>query len=536
MATRHRIDEALTSERMGDVEKYFHNLVTMIDANSGEHDFKMITTDCYNVNAPFKADRFTTFQLTDRAVDIVDISKGFIHMKVNVDVQFLYKDASKFTDSNELSEACYMFVGLKNSACLINNYNIISNGRMTSCKNTKAKHEQAINYMCKSKEERAGRPGMYSPHDKVRKMSDCVCGTYIKLPSLGEKDSIKPISFDVVIQIDDLLPFAALSYFPRFICQELELQLSCNLIQNMVFCQVPFKSVIEKICENNDQFDMLSNAIIKPTMKMDCRFTQCGDYAEGLLAYGTPYESSEYTINVSNLEIIEAKSYVYGFNIKEDTKANLYREFQTNNFVVPAQWIEHYTLSQLPTVNNIRTNIQVPMFNCTQVIFTFPNSGNQLTVSRNPHLEAVQCHISDRIIPDKFFNTLDKQHSEMTLANLNLDSLFTAPDELIESLIKDRKEYDSWTLKKIDDSDYMLVFNLERFGNGCYCDGMTGNPIPINLTANYMKSTRNPHYYDKNGKLQVQNINMFIVQDSFWQFGPDGGRFIKDEIDVQQLF
>ena len=39
-------------------------------------------------------------------------------------------------------------------------------------------------------------------------------------------------------------------------------------------------------------------------------------------------------------------------------------------------------------------------------------------------------------------------------------------------------------------------------------------------------------YYDKNGNLQVQNINMYIVQDAFWQFGPDGGRFIKDEIDV----
>ena len=52
MATRHRIDEALTSERMGDVEKYFQSLTTMIDANSGVHDFKLLTADCSNVNAP----------------------------------------------------------------------------------------------------------------------------------------------------------------------------------------------------------------------------------------------------------------------------------------------------------------------------------------------------------------------------------------------------------------------------------------------------------------------------------------------------
>lgn len=532
MATRHRIDEALNSERMGDVEKYFHEVTTMIEANSGTHDFKLITTDCYNVNAPLRSDRFTTFQLTDRAVDIVDISKGFIHMVVNVDVQFLYKNLASNLEANGLQEACYFFVGFKSGAHIINNYNIISNGRLTSCKNTKAKTEQMINYSCKAKEERIARPGMYSPHERVRKMDNCVCGTYVKLPPIAEKDSIKTVTFDVVIQIDDLLPLSALSYFPRFLCKELELQLSCNLIQNMVFCQVPFKSVIEHVCETNDQFtNIYDTTIIRPTMKMDCRFTQCGDYAEALLGFGQPYESTETTIVTSNLEIVEAKSYVYGFNIKEESKANLVREFQTNNFIVPAQWVEHYTLSQLPTGTNIRTNIQVPMFNCCQVIMTFPNSGNQLTVSRNPHLEAVQCHISDRIIPDKFFNTLDKQHSEMTIANLNLDSLFSAPEELVEALVKDRGECNSWTLKKIDDSDYMLVFNLERWGNGCFCDGMTGNPIPINLTANFMKSTRNPHYYDKNGRLQVQNINMFVVQDAFWIFGPEGGKFIKDGLD-----
>ena len=531
MATRHRIDEALTSERQGDVEKYFHELVTMIDANSGIHDFKMVTTDCYNVSAPLKSDRFTTFQLTDQSVDIVDISKGFIHMKVGMDVQFLYKDVD-VSDTNETAEFCYFFVGFKSGAHIINNYNVISNGRLTSCKNTKAKMEQSINYSCKSKEERAGRPGMYSPHDRVRKMDDCVCGTYVKLPALNKKDTPMSIEFDVVIQIDDLLPFSALGYFPRFICKDLELQLSCNLLQNMVFCQIPYKAVLEHLVTVKDHMELADNVVKYPQMQMDSRFTQCGDYATGLLGYGEAFIPSEYTIVPSNLEIMEAKSYIYGFNIKEETKANLFKEFQENNFVVPAQWIEHYTLSQLPTKSGIAANIQVPMFNACQVIMTFPNSGNQQTVSRNPHLEAVQCHISDRIIPDKFFSTVDRQHSEMTLANLNLDSLFTAPDELIESLIRDRKDNTSWTLKKVDDSDYMLVFNLERFGNGCFCDGMTGNPIPINLSAHFINATSNPHYYDKDGTFRTQNINMYVVQDAFWAFGPDGGRFIKDSIDV----
>ena len=531
MSTRHRIDEALTSERMGDVEKYFQQLTTMIDANSGIHDFKLLTTDCSNVNAPFKADQFTTFKLTDPSMDIIDMSKGFIQMRCDIDIDFRLKQS--LSSDSALREYIVFFVGFKSGAHIINNYNVFSNGRMTACKNTKPKHEQTINYNCKSKEERAGRPGMYSPHDKVRDMDDCVCGTYVVLPPVADINTTQTISFDVIIQIDDLLPFSAMSYFPRFINKELELQISTNLIQNMVFCQIPFKSVIEHKADDLTklgEFGLLAMTI--PQADLDSRFHQCGDYAKCItdITSGNIHYI-DLTIIPSNLVVQEAKSYIYGFNVKDTTKQNIIRTFAENNFVIPAQWVEHYTFSQLPTGRNITTNIQVPMFNCCQVIMTFPNSGNQLTVSRNPHLESVQCHIADRVIPDKYFKTIDRVHSEMTLANLNLDSLFTAPDEIIEALTKDRKEYGTWTLKKVDDSDYMLVFNLERFGNGCFCDGMTGNPIAINLNANYMYSDANPHYYiNDNGtkKHTAQNVNLFIVQDAFWVFGPEGGEFVKD--------
>ena len=533
MATRHRIDEALTSQRMGDVEKYFQSLTTMIDANSGLHDFKLLTTDCSNVNAPFKADQFTTFKLTDPSMDIIDMSKGFIQMKCDIDINFLFKTLPE--NESTIREYIAFFIGFKSGAHIINNYNVFSNGRMTACKNTKSRYEQMITYSCKSKEERAGRPGMYSPHEKVREMDECVCGTYVFLPPAVDRNTTQTVSFDVIIQIDDLLPFSAMSYFPRFINKELELQLSCNLLQNMVFCQVPIRSVCERTKSKVPGTNVgLNRMLLATTMEMDGRFTQCGDYAKCYYDLNTTDNLDVYhdiTIIPSNLNVLEAKSYIYGFNIKDVTKQNIIKTFAENNFVIPAQWIEHYTFSQLPTGRNITTNIQVPMFNCCQVIMTFPNSGNQLTVSRNPHLESVQCHISDRVIPDKYFKTLDKVHSEMTLANLSLDSLFTAPDELIEALTKDRKEYGTWTLKKVDDSDYMLVFNLERWGNGCFCDGLTGNPIPINLNANYMYSDNNPHYYvDDNGtkKHTAQNVNLFIVQDAFWVFGPEGGEFVKD--------
>ena len=533
MSTRHRIDNAIRNVPMGDVEKYFSQISNIIETNSGTHDCKMISHDCNNTAVPVHGGQFTRFKLTDQAMDIVDISKGYIMMKLEMDVQFDFDltDVANPVDATHYKPV--YFIGFKSASHIVEIYNVYSNGVLTACKQTKARHEQAITYNSKAKEERVGRPGMYSTHEKVREMSECVCGAYIRAPPLAERNKTQTITFDIVMQIDDLLPFSAFEYFPRFMVGDLELELSASLYQNMVFCAVP-----QSYTSVHTEANLISGAeysnIITSENFADYRFTQCGDYVKSVCPYKpeampttTGIMSALFTIKPSNLVIREAKSYIHGFNIKSEAKQNIMNMFGDKNLVIPAQWIDHFTFSQLPTTNSIRTNIQTALFNACQAIITFPNSANQLTVSRNPHLESIQCQISDRIIPDKFFSTLDKAHSEMIIANLNMDSLFSAPDELIEALTKDRISSSAWSLKHKDDSDYMLVFNLERFGNGCFCDGVTDNPVPINFQANFMNGTNNPHYYN-NDRLLQHNLNLFIVSDAFWVCNRDGCQFIKD--------
>ena len=533
MATRHRIDNALSNIPMGDVEKYFSELSNIIETNSGTHDFKVISHDCNNTAVPVHGGQFTRFKLTDQAMDIVDMSKGYLMMKLEMDVQFDVDTSSMSSAVDTTTYQPIYFIGFKSASHIIEIYNVYSNGVLTSCKQTKARHEQAITYNSKAKEERVGRPGMYTTHEKVREMSDCVCGAYIKAPKIAERNKTQRITFDVVVQVDDLLPFSAFEYFPRFLVGDLELELSASLYQNMVFCAVPQSYVQVNTDLPLTYSSSTYNAIMSSEKYSDLRFTQCGDYVDTISPYritdgdeATMIQHTPLTIKPSNLVIREGKSYIHGFNIKSEAKQGVANLFNGKNLVIPAQWIDHFTFSQLPTTNSIRTNIQTALFNACQVIMTFPNSANQLTVSRNPHLESIQCQVSDRIIPDKFFSTLDKAHAEMILANLNFDSLFSAPDELIEALTKDRTA--EWSLKKLDDSDYMLVFNLERFGNGCFCDGLTDNPVPINFQANFMNGTQNPHYYDASGKLLQHNLNLFIVSDAFWVCNQNGCQFIKD--------
>ena len=122
----------------------------------------------------------------------------------------------------------------------------------------------------------------------------------------------------------------------------------------------------------------------------------------------------------------------------------------------------------------------------------------------------------------------------MILNALSLDSLFSADNALIEAMTVNRGKYNSSTRKLRDDSDYMLVLNLERAGSGCFCDGMNGVTIPINLQANFMEGTENPHYYRHvlnavEGKEMIKsNVNLFVVSDAFWVFENGVWQFIKE--------
>lgn len=610
MATSHRIVEAVEPRPMGDMIQYFDYVDNMFKGNDGVNHFAMLSSDSYATSAPIQQDQYTKFKLTDTSMDIVDLSKGYINLKVEIQLKMDYKDLDTQAPANPTVAANSVkmipfFIGFKSASHIINVYNVYSQGRLTACKNTKAKHEQALVYSCKAKEERAGRPGMYSPHKEVLNMTDCVCGDYIWLDPVAVANWTQQniqLELDMCVQVDDLLPFCAMTYYPQFMYKDLELEISCNLTNNMVFCPIPMEYVIKNnpmidgttILSNYDLFagrmpadrmatvqqrihagpngnpaaadageiDIVSEQVFShqyintSTVLVDSRFHQCGEWAKCLLPLKDGAAQSDNTITAAyvtfrpvSMTIKQAKSYMYGFRIKEETKQILREKYADKVMKIPAQWIEHYTFSQQPSATQIETNIQVPMHHATQAILTFPNSAYQTTVSRNPQLNNIQCHIADRIIPDKNMSTLETAHSEMILNALELDSLFSAPQELLTALKTNRKTNKDYTIKTKDDSDYMLVLPLERLGSGCFNDGITGQTIPVNFTATYIEGINNPHYYELdvdnsvyanrggvnpvpfNGlqfNLRKTNINLYIVSDCWWIFGENGGEFIKD--------
>ena len=627
MSTAHRIANAVSPYPKGDVEKYFEHLDAMIELNSGNNDYKMVSHDAYAVSAPIPENGNTKFRITDSSMDIVDISQGYIDLKCKMNLEFkaLNSDgtnvaADATNPDSKYRNLVWFFVGFKSGSHIINIYNVYSNGRLTACKQTKAKHEQTITYNCKAKEERAGRPGMYSVHEDVLKMRDCVCGVYVQQPAwtdFGKTNGVE-IEFNVLVQIDDLLPFSAMSYFPRFAVGDLELELSCDLSKNMVFCPIPLSEVLQSSYGLRTFNSCVTDAETRPKLGcetealskysdvhrytkaeslsdiiVDSRFTQCGDYARCLLgikqngATQTDSKNITYTTNAApnsitgtaitftdeardvlqpkdcyvtivphNLTITKARSYVFGFNIKEAAKENLKKIFyEQDTLTIPAQWCEHSTFPQNINGNDISENTIMSLYECGQLILTFPSTANQLTVTRNPHLNKIRCQIGDRMIPDKDMNTADDSHAEMIITGLGLDSLFTADKSLINSLKidKDLKNTD-WVMRREDDSDYMYVCDLTRNGAMVYNDGLTSNNCSVTFTASLMHGVDNPHYNALNlgagDKLAFTagtnaatitpggrhknstNPNIFLIEDAYWVCGADGIEFIKDSTTI----
>ena len=591
MSTAHRISDALNVHPMGDLEKYFEFLSNMIEMNSGTNDYKMVTHDSYALSVPVPENQTTKFRITDSSMDIVDISQGYIVLSCEMTLIFKTKDKddAAFKESVDypgFKDLVYFFVGFKSGAQIIDSYNVYSNGRVTACKQTKGTSEQAIVLNCKAREERKGRPGMYSVHSDVLKMRDCVCGVYIAQPSLetmtGGSNGM-PIKFDVVIQIDDLLPFSAMTAFPRFKCGELELEIKANLRNNMVFCQVPIEEVLKArpIPINSTSVMQFETDVYNTAIKtintsdnwtmgnftIDSRFHQCGDYARCLLGFspkGTSagsYKPNDcyVTIEPGNLVIKDAKSYVHGYNITEDAKDTIAEIIDRDEgLMIPAQWIDQTTFAQLPANTKLSMNTIVSLFECSQVIITFPNSANQLTVSRNPALKSVKCQIGDKMIPSKNMSTLDRAHAEMCLTALGLDSLFTAPKSLVNAYTTNgamnrtnnaedaRALLDNyhWRLKREDDSDYMFVCDLERNSAGTYADGITAINCAISFDGEMENGSNNHHYYEfnpikdtylkdasekPNYSLKQYAPLLFTVSDAYWIFNEYGGEFIKDQ-------
>ena len=126
------------------------------------------------------------------------------------------------------------------------------------------------------------RPNMYTMWDSAHKHSKNVCCVYVPInTNLGQEFDI---TFEVAIQLDDLLPLSGMSILPNCAICDIELEIRNRIQGNLVYCQVdPNVLIEEKLASSisNNQSDNIELIDIAKTEASGTsyikEFTQVGD-------------------------------------------------------------------------------------------------------------------------------------------------------------------------------------------------------------------------------------------------------------------
>ncbi|EDR29910.1 hypothetical protein EDI_210900, partial [Entamoeba dispar SAW760] len=256
----YNVIKALDQEETGDLIKYFNYTDGILEANSGVHDNKCLSIDSSDPPCPVQKGMYTKLKLTDESIQITNIDKSSITALVNIKIkpssQFWNELKAPGISNPEFDNKCesiknqtvVFFVGLKSSTHLFDAYRVYSRNKKTSCEQTEALYENAAIRMLKAQEELDYKPGIYTQWETAYNMEDNICGCYISMEEfIKSPDNTVEKEFEVIIPIDDLLPFAAMKMFPNALFGNLTLEVKMAIQQNFVICQCKQETILNKI-------------------------------------------------------------------------------------------------------------------------------------------------------------------------------------------------------------------------------------------------------------------------------------------------
>ena len=550
-----KITQTLSDNKSGDIQEYFNEMDKIIQLNDGIHDCKMFSQEYYDRPTPVKYNQYTKFNLSDAGIDCVNIDKSYItatmtyHMKLNK----LSTDTISTTDSGR--QQFYMiFICLKSASHNFDTYRIYINHNQFYSQ-TDSIYEQTLISAMKPKSEMF-RPHMYTMLDEAHNHSENVCGVYLPI-----NDNLKQefdVTFEIDIQLDDLLPLSWMSILPNCIIGDIELEIKNRIQCNLVYCQVNPNVLLNEAIQTGKSLggsticDIKSSrrsviAYLKEEMETAFytkEFTQVCDPCHVCIHnYGASTSGVSEKVNYAtsievqlvctNSIMNNVMSHINGFRLKDSVISTLKSTYASKPLIIPAQVCKHDLFAQRPTAGGLQLNTNITLTNCTNIALSFHQTDNEISVVKNPEQQSPQLILMGNNIPDKSINTLEEAHSEMELTNACLDSLFEAQPSFIRSLTLTASNWSFKQTRKADCTDYYFLVSLERFCNGVYSDGLTSpGAITSTFQSNNIYSwTADPYYHpniNNSSDINTQSINIMSVQDCFLIFTSDRCAFTAD--------
>lgn len=547
----------------GDVYQYFESLVDRIVSSGEASDTKFLSFDSSEPPCPIGPGQFTKLKLTDGSCKLTSFTSSFIKLRIKTSISFSGLDFNFYTNRIRtlFDDTPALFVGFKSGLHVIDHYRFYCDkGTGYVCEQSQAVHESAVTFFAKSQEEIEGDSGCYTTCEDIMQLSNNVCGTYITYNTLRNSSGNQiPIEFDIIIKYDDFAPLQFFKTFPNGICGNLQLEFKINNFKNLVISQIPLQSSVKyaisktpdilHICEREcGGEDARFRNFIASLPEYSHQFQNICNGSQfyfmspsEVLEYGevlgiTPkyhVQTCSCHVSVGQFDLLSAKSYINGYNVKEEKISQIKDLLSTKKIYIPGQRIDQYSFSQLPTESNMSCNTTQSLVNCSSIAFTFPRSSNELTCSFNPRCSSIQLQIDNKTYPDKPFSSYEFEFSNYILHNLMFDDLFRPNHALMRSLIKSSFYY--------DDSNFMFIVATERLDSDPFVfDGVSKDNCFITLLGTF--DPKVPKYgYETNIYLpsyskcsSKQPPIMFICQDTLWELSSEGVNYYYNNKNIIQ--
>ena len=268
----------------------------------------------------------------------------------------------------------------------------------------------------------------------------------------------------------------------------------------------------------------------------DCEVVVKSLYAEHdkLLA---EYSVQPATLSCNRMTITLCKSNMQGYGVCEATRngiANILRE----GIIIPSQKVDYHSFPLAAAQNGIKSTLNLPLINITNMCLMFPKHHNDLTVFENPIYQNCFLNIDGKNFPDENVSTIGARFFEQQLTANDLDSItMSCTKEFEDSMTMPKNDSNGNRYKNSlsDATSFIFSIQTERSSAGyCYdgIDGGRGN-VQVQVNGQPIFTGNNDTYYniiEPNGNtVHPPPIQLLLVRDTYFKLSLDGLEYVDNE-------
>lgn len=249
------------------------------------------------------------------------------------------------------------------------------------------------------------------------------------------------------------------------------------------------------------------------------------------------YSVQPATLTCNRMTITLCKSNMQGYGVCEATKdgiVNLLRE----GIIIPSQKVDYHSFPLAAAQNGIKSTLNIPLINITNMCLMFPKHHNDLTVFENPVYQNCFLNIGGKNFPDENVSTIGARFFEQQLTANDLDAItMSCTKEFEDSMTMPKNDADGNRYKNTlsDATSFIFSIQTERSSAGyCYdgIDGGRGN-VQVQVNGQPIYTGTNDTYYnivEPNGNtVHPPPIQLCLVRDTYFKLSLDGLEYVDDE-------